>query len=190
MLTYLTKQFGKANLPDIRPGDTIRVSFKIHEGDKIRLQTFEGVCLSRHQKKTLDSSFTLRKISSGIGVEKTFPLHSPLITKFEKIRSRKVRQAKLYFVRDFIGKRAKKLKEKKDYKLWEEALSEEEIANIEQEKVMEAKKKAEAKLKQEQELEKKYQAAISSHSKDGGNVAEKPQAGQSGGKASPKDSPK
>src|SRR3990172_5282879 len=159
MLQELTKQFGKKNIHQIRPGDTVRVSFKITEGAKTRIQTFEGICISKKHGETLNGSFTIRKISGGIGVERTFPLHSPLITKLEKVKSRKVRQSKLYFVRDLVGKKAKKAKEQKDYKMWEEAISEEEIANIEAEKKIAAEAKKAKKAQEEEELQKKFDSA-------------------------------
>lgn len=162
-LIKLTQQFGKKNVPEVRPGDTVRVSYKITEAGKTRVQAFEGVCLATKHGRTLDASFTLRKISGGVGVERTFPLHSPLITKLEKVKSRRVRRAKLYFLRDLVGKKAKKVSEKKDYQLWEEAFSEEELARIEQEKEARAAKKAEEKAKKKDELEKKFEKAVVSH---------------------------
>lgn len=162
-LSQLTKTYGKKNIPEIKPGDTIRVSFKITEGSKTRIQAFEGICISCKHGKSLNGSFTLRKIASGVGVERTFPLHSPLITKLEKIKTRKVRQAKLYFIRDLVGKKAKKAKESKDYKMWEEAISEDEIAKIEEEKRIAAAKKAELKEKEKQELDKKFEQAAAAH---------------------------
>ncbi len=159
----LTKQFGKQNIPAIRPGDSVRVFFKITEGSKTRLQTYEGICIAKKHGDSLNGSFTVRKITGGIGVERTFPLHSPLVTKIEKIKSRKVRRSKLYFVRDLVGKKAKKAREKKDYKMWEEAVSEEEIAKIEDEKRQAAEIKEEAKEKEKVELEKKFEAATAAH---------------------------
>ena len=163
LLQDITKQFGKKNIPQIKPGDTIKVSFKITEGSKTRIQTFEGICISRKHGASLDGSFTLRKISSGVGVERNFPLHSPLITKIEKIKSRKVRRAKLYYLRDLVGKKAQRMSETKDYKMWEEALSEEEIAKIEEEKRLAAEKKAEKKKKKQEELDKKFEQAAVAH---------------------------
>lgn len=162
-LKQLTQQFGKKNIPDIRPGETLRVSFKIIEAGKARVQAFEGVCLAVKHGKSLNGSFTLRKISGGIGVERTFPLHSPLVTKLEKVKSRKVRRAKLYFLRNLVGKKAKKISEKKDYKMWEEAFSEEELARIEKEKKVLADKKAAEKTKKKEELEKKFEKAVEAH---------------------------
>lgn len=162
-LANLTQQFGKKNIPQIRPGDTVRVSFLVTEGDKTRLQLFEGICLSTKHGQTLDGSFTLRKISAGIGVERTFPLHSPLLQKIEKIKSRKVRRAKLYFVRDLVGKKAKRAREEKDYKMWEEVTSEEELDKIEADKKAEAQKKVQEKAQEKEVLEKKFEAAVKSH---------------------------
>lgn len=163
LLQDLTKQFGKKNIPEIHPGDTIKVHFKITEGSKTRVQVFEGICIARKHGNTLDGSFTLRKLSSGVGVERTFPIHSPLITKIEKVKSRKVRRAKLYFVRDLVGKKAKKTRESKDFKMWEEATSEEELAKIEEAKKLEADKKAAQKAKEKEELDKKFAQAAAAH---------------------------
>lgn len=163
LIQDLTKQFGKKNIPEIRPGDTLRVHFRITEGSKTRIQVFEGICIARKHGSTLDGSFTLRKVSGGIGVERTFPIHSPLITKVEKTKSRKVSRAKLYFIRDLVGKKAKKARETKDAKMWEEATSEEELAKIEEEQKIEAEKKAQVKAKKEEELEKKYEQAAAIH---------------------------
>lgn len=162
----LVKQFGKKNIPDIRPGDTIKVSFKITEAGKTRLQIFEGIVLALKHGKGLDGSVKIRKISGGVGVERTFPLHSPLISKFEKVKSVPVRRAKLYFLRDLVGKKKKKKLEKKDYKFWEEALSEDDLAKIEAEKAKAAAEKKAKKEKEKAELDKKYQQAVASHKQE------------------------
>lgn len=159
----LVKQYGKQNIPDVRPGNTVKVHYKITEGSKTRIQIFEGVVIAMKHGKGLDGSIKLRKISGGIGVERTFPLHSPLITKFEKVKSFKVRQSKLYFLRDLVGKKNKKKTETRDGQMWEEALSEAEIAKIEEEKAAAAAVKAEAKAKKEAELKAKFDQAVASH---------------------------
>ena len=93
----------------MRAGDTIRVYEKIKEGDKERVQVFEGVLIARkHGSKTPDATFTVRKISHGVGVEKTFPLHSPIIEKIEIVKHEKVRRAKLYYLRDLTGKKKRR----------------------------------------------------------------------------------
>lgn len=96
----------KAQAPEFRVGDTVRVSAKIKEGNRERIQVFEGTVLKK-QGTGVRSTFTVRKISNGVGVEKTWPLHSPIVTKIQVVRKGKVRRAKLYYLRDRIGKRAK-----------------------------------------------------------------------------------
>jgi large subunit ribosomal protein L19 len=96
----------RADVPQFRTGDTVRVYAKIKEGDKERIQVFEGVVLKK-QGGSSRATFTVRKSSGGIGVEKTWPLHSPTVEKVDVIRRGKVRRAKLNYLRDRVGKRAK-----------------------------------------------------------------------------------
>jgi large subunit ribosomal protein L19 len=92
--------------PDIRPGDTVKVHVRVREGDKERIQVFEGMVIGMHRGGAR-ASFTVRKVSFGQGVERIFPLHSPTIAKLEVVRSAKVRRAKLYFLRELRGKAAR-----------------------------------------------------------------------------------
>jgi large subunit ribosomal protein L19 len=92
--------------PQMKSGDTVRVHVKVREGDKERIQVFEGIIIGMHHGGAR-SSFTVRKVSFGQGVERIFPLHSPIIQKVEVVRSAKVRRAKLYFLRDLKGKAAR-----------------------------------------------------------------------------------
>ena len=92
--------------PRMKAGDTVRVHVKVREGDKERIQVFEGMVIGLHRGGAR-ASFTVRKISFGQGVERIFPLHSPIIQKIELVRSAKVRRAKLYFLRDLKGKAAR-----------------------------------------------------------------------------------
>ncbi|MDA7642650.1 50S ribosomal protein L19 [Gammaproteobacteria bacterium] len=108
---FETKQL-KTDIPSFRPGDTIVVSVKVKEGDRTRLQAFEGVVMGV-KKGGLNSSFIVRKISSGIGVERTFQTHSPLIDSIKVKRKGDVRQAKLFYLRDRSGKSAR-IKERLD----------------------------------------------------------------------------
>jgi large subunit ribosomal protein L19 len=101
----------KDKIPEFGPGDTLRVHTKIKEGDKERIQLFEGVVIQRRGKST-GATFTLRKISSGVAVERIFPLHSPNLTKIERVRQGKVRRAKLFYLRGLKGKSAR-IKEKR-----------------------------------------------------------------------------
>ena len=96
----------KENVGDFRVGDTVRVYAKIKEGSRKRIQMFEGIVLKR-QNGGARETFTVRKISGGVGVEKTWPLHTPLIEKVEVVRRGKVRRAKLNYLRDRVGKAAK-----------------------------------------------------------------------------------
>ena len=93
-------------VPEFRPGDTLRVGVKVVEGDRSRVQAFEGVCIAR-ANKGVGSSFTVRKISFGEGVERVFPLYSPIIDKIEVVRRGDVRRAKLYYLRGRTGKAAR-----------------------------------------------------------------------------------
>lgn len=97
--------------PEMRSGDTVRVHVKVREGDKERIQVFEGMVIGMHRGGAR-ASFTVRKVSFGQGVERIFPLHSPTVDKIEVIRSAQVRRAKLYFLRDLRGKAAR-MKEKR-----------------------------------------------------------------------------
>ena len=94
------------NLPNFKPGDTLRVHTKVKEGDRERIQVYEGVCIAR-KNDGLNSSFTVRKISFGEGVERVFPLYSPNVAKIEVSRIGKVRRAKLYFLRALRGRSAR-----------------------------------------------------------------------------------
>jgi large subunit ribosomal protein L19 len=110
-MEYVDEKLSKKDTPALRPGDTVRVHVKIKEGDKYRIQIFEGVVISVRRGKS-HATFTVRKISFGYGVERIFPLNSPLIDKIEVVRSGKVRRAKLYYLRGRRGKSAR-LKEGK-----------------------------------------------------------------------------
>ena len=93
-------------IPDFRPGDTLRVGVKVVEGERTRIQNYEGVCIAR-SNRGMGSSFTVRKISFGEGVERVFPLYSPIIDKIEVVRRGDVRRAKLYYLRGRTGKAAR-----------------------------------------------------------------------------------
>ena len=104
--TFVNQQL-KTNLPEIRPGDTVRVFQKIKEGEKERIQSFEGMVIAKSRQKELGANITVRKEISGLGVEKIFPIHSPVIDKIEIVKKGKARRAKLYYLRGAKGKRAK-----------------------------------------------------------------------------------
>jgi large subunit ribosomal protein L19 len=106
VLEKIEQQQLKKGLPEMKPGDTLRVHVKIKEGDKERIQVFEGTLVGRRQASN-HSTITVRKISFGHGVERIFPLHSPAIDKIEVVRSARVRRAKLYYLRKLKGKAAR-----------------------------------------------------------------------------------
>lgn len=106
ILESVAKPHLREDLPNIQPGDTVRAHVKVREGGKERIQLFEGVAIAL-KNGGVARNVTLRKVSNGIGVERTLPLHSPNVAKFEVIRKGKVRRAKLYYLRDKVGKAAR-----------------------------------------------------------------------------------
>ena len=104
-ITAIEKAYGKKEVPAFNVGDTVKVSVRIREEDKFRLQAFDGVVI-RKRGSGLSSSFTVRRISYGEGVERVFPLHSPSVDKVEVIKSARPKRAKLYYMRKKVGKRA------------------------------------------------------------------------------------
>jgi large subunit ribosomal protein L19 len=100
------KEYLREDVPSFRPGDTVRVNVRVREGDKERIQAFEGVCIGR-KHGGVSETFKVRKISGGVGVERTFPLHSPMLQSIELVREGRVRRAKLYYLRALRGKAAR-----------------------------------------------------------------------------------
>ena len=103
LVDQITKKQLKSDIPVFKAGDTLKVYVKIKEGNKYRIQLFEGVCIAR-QGKGIAETFTVRKLSSGVGVEKTWPLHSPNVADVKVVRYGKVRRAKLFYLRERTGK--------------------------------------------------------------------------------------
>lgn len=119
LITAIEATSMKKILPDFRVGDIVRVHQRIAEGGKERIQVFEGIVLAKKHGTGMSGTFTVRRIASGVGVERIFPVHSPAIAKIERLRSSHVRRAKLYFLRGLFGKKAK-LKGFEDYASWSE----------------------------------------------------------------------
>ncbi len=111
LITSVEEPHLQAGRPDFRPGDTLRVNVRVVEGNRERIQAFEGTCIARESSGTRET-FTVRRVSQGIGVERCFPIHSPRIESIEVRRRGKVRRAKLYYLRGRIGSRAIRIKEK------------------------------------------------------------------------------
>ena len=106
IISEITKDQLRSDLPSFRPGDTVKVHVKVVEGTRERIQLFEGVVIKR-RGGGISETFTVRKISYGVGVERTFPVHTPKIAKLEVVRKGKVRRAKLYYLRNLRGKAAR-----------------------------------------------------------------------------------
>lgn len=106
MKSFIEKNMPEKEAPSVTVGDTVRVHLKVKEGNRERIQVFEGTVIAK-KHGGIEESFTVRRISYGIGVEKVFPLHAPSVEKVEVVRKGKVRRAKLYYLRDRVGKAAK-----------------------------------------------------------------------------------
>ena len=111
LIDVIEKENLNESIPEFNIGDTVRVSYKIKEGNKERIQAYEGVVIAR-KNGSVRESFTVRRVSFGVGVERTFPLHSPKIDKIEVVKKGKVRRAKLFYLRNLTGK-ATKIKEQR-----------------------------------------------------------------------------
>jgi large subunit ribosomal protein L19 len=105
------KEWLRSDIPVFRPGDTLHVNVRVKEGDKERVQAFEGVCIAR-RGSGVSETFTVRKISNGVGVERIFPVHSPMLDSIVVVRRGRVRRAKLYYLRQLAGK-ATRIRERK-----------------------------------------------------------------------------
>ena len=151
----IEKLTSKKRVPAFRPGDTLKVTVRITEGSKSRLQAFEGICIAR-KNNSVNSNFTVRKISHGEGVERVFPLFSPLVEKIEVIRKGDVRRAKLYYLRELSGKKARiadkdRGDEADQYEYIEESPPVEEIKTADTDsKAVEEPKAQDAEAKQEE----------------------------------------
>ena len=112
-IALVEQKFNKEAVPEFRPGDTVKVHVKVKEGNRERIQVFEGVVIAR-QHGGLRENFVVRKISNGVGVERIFPVHCPSVDKIEVARKGQVRRAKLYYLRNLSGKAAR-IKERRDF---------------------------------------------------------------------------
>jgi len=160
--TYEQKQIeklvSKKRIPTFRSGDTLKVTIKITEGGKSRLQAFEGLCIAK-KNNSLNSNFTIRKLSHGEGVERVFPLFSPIIDKIEVIRKGDVKRGKLYYLRKLTGKKARiadrdRGEELDQYEYVEETKSAEEAKPAEEPKTEEVKPVEETKAEEVKPVEK------------------------------------
>jgi large subunit ribosomal protein L19 len=108
IIAKFEKNYLRSDLPEITPGDTVKVFQKIKEGDKTRVSAFEGLVIAKKHGKGISATFTVRKVVDGIGVERIFPIHSPTINKIDILRRSRVRRAKLYYIREKAAKEARR----------------------------------------------------------------------------------
>ena len=152
----IEKLTGKKRIPTFRTGDTLKVTIRITEGDKSRLQAFEGMCIAR-KNNSVNSNFTVRKLSHGEGVERVFPLFGPMIEKIEVVRKGDVRRAKLYYLRDRTGKKARIADRDRGDEADQYAMIEEdpvqELSSNESESSVETKQETANEVKEEKEVE-------------------------------------
>jgi large subunit ribosomal protein L19 len=156
--------FKKKNIPEVKSGDIVKVYQLIKEGDKERVQIFEGIVIKRQHGSEMGATFTVRKIAvGGIGVERTFLLHSPLILKIERTKESKVRRSKLFYLRDTRSSKMRLNKEKNSAQTWEEPEAVAELEKIKEEQAEEAEAKMEEKEQEQAEIEKKLEEVKKSH---------------------------
>lgn len=155
----------KKSAPELRSGDVIRVHQKISEGGKERIQIFEGMVIRVRGGRGMDGSFTVRRVSGGIGIERTFPLHLLSIAKVVKVKHVNIRQSRPYYLRDLTARQIKKTArgELRDLVTWEDTSAAEEAEKIKAEQEAEAKAREAEKAKEEAEAEAKVAAAQAAH---------------------------
>lgn len=171
LLNVVAKKHEKTNAPQLRAGDVVRVHQKVREGSKERIQVFEGIVIRVRGGRSTNGTFTVRRVSGGIGIERTFPLHLPSITKVEKTRSIAIRQARPYFLRDLTARalRKKAKGELEAFVTWEEQAAVEEEEKIKEAQAAEAEAREQAKAEEEAKAEAAVEAAKARHEE-----AEKP----------------
>jgi large subunit ribosomal protein L19 len=152
------QKYLKKNAPELKSGDTVKVHLKVKEGTKERVQIFEGLVIAVKHGAGLDGTFTVRKESFGVGVERVFPTHSPRVVKVERVKQSKVRRSKLYYMRELSGKNARLKDLNRDHKVWEEKGAEEELEKIAAETAALAEAEAAKKAAEDAELAAKAEA--------------------------------
>jgi large subunit ribosomal protein L19 len=169
LIQSVNKQFMKPSVVDVRSGDTVKVSQKIKEGAKERTQIFEGVVIRTDRKQSLTSRITVRKVTSGVGVEKSFLLHSPLVLKVEVVRRAKVRRKYLSYLRDRAGKSARLTAvtfDREGVNDVHDRVAEAEEAKLKEEAAKSAEADAAKKADAEAELDKKAADVEAAHEKN------------------------
>jgi len=158
----IIEKLTKKNVPNVRPGDTVKIFQKIKDGKKERIQVFEGTVLGKKHGEEVGATITVRKVSKGVAVERIFPIHSPLIQKIEVIKRSKVRRAKLYFLRTAKGQRARLKRKEFDQEEVNkvEEIKEEVMEEIKEEKPLEETKEGESDKEITEKTEEKSSETI------------------------------
>ena len=175
LLRLVAKKHEKSNAPELRAGDVVRVHQKIREGGKERIQIFEGIVLRVRGGRSTDGTFTVRHVAGGIGIERTFPLHLPSITKVEKTRSIKLRQARPYFLRDLTARQLKRKTkgELEAFVTWEDTSAAEEEEKIKAAQAAEAEEREKQKAEEDAKAEAAVEAAKAAHAEADGKDEKK-----------------
>lgn len=167
LIAKVSAKYQKKNVPELRSGDVVRVHQKVSEGGKERIQIFEGIVIRVRGGQGMDGTFTVRRVAGGIGIERTFPLHLPSISKIEKTKRIALRQSRPYYLRDLTSRQIKKASqgELKEFAIWEDTAAEEEIEQIKAQQAVEAAEREAQKAAEEAEAEAKVAAAKAAHEK-------------------------
>jgi large subunit ribosomal protein L19 len=176
VINQINDQYKKKAVVDVRSGDTVRVHQKIREGNKERIQIFQGLVIRTSRKNSHTSRITVRRVTGGIGVEKSFLLHSPLVVQVEVTKRSKVRRNYLSYMRERTGKAARMSNldfDREAVNAVHDEVAEAEEAKLKEEKAAEAAAKAEEKAKEEAANEAKVAAAVAAHDQTGDKVEEK-----------------
>jgi large subunit ribosomal protein L19 len=176
VINQINDQYKKKAVVDVRSGDTVRVHQKIRERNKERIQIFQGLVIRANRKKSHTSRITVRRVTGGIGVEKSFLLHSPLVVQIEVTKRSKVRRNYLSYMRERTGKAARMSNldfDREAVNAVHDEVAEAEEAKLKEEKAAEAAAKAEEKAKEEAANEAKVAAAVAAHDQTGDKVEEK-----------------
>ncbi len=183
LLAAATAKYRKKNVPALRSGDVVRVHQKVSEGGKERIQIFEGIVIRVRGGQGMDGTFTVRRVAGGIGIERTFPLHLPSISKIEKTKRIALRQSRPYYLRDLTSRQIKKASqgELAEFAVWEDTAALEELEKIKAEQAAEAEARDAAKAAKDAAAEAKVAAAKAAHAEV--------EAGQPADEAKPDEQP-
>lgn len=178
LIAKVSAKYEKKNIPVLRSGDVVRVHQKVKEGNKERIQVFEGIVIRVRGGRGMDGTFTVRRVSGGIGIERTFPLHLASISKVEKTKRIQIRQSRPYYLRTLTSRQIRKASqgELAEFATWEDTAAAEETEEIKAQQAAEAAEREAAKAAEEAEAEAKVAAAKAAHEQTEKAAEEQPDA--------------